>query len=95
MLISYLSLSESDGCGMCLWAASRIRIWWKHSLLKEIGPRGATPNRGGMWASVKRKCKTMSNVTFYNVMLLVTINTQKNTNVLKYLFELQHKIGDK
>lgn len=52
---AYLSLSESDGCGICLWADSSIRICWIQSLVRGTGPRGATPNRGGMWASTKNE----------------------------------------
>lgn len=49
----YLILSESDGWGMWAQADSCMACWYSWSLDKGTGPRGQTPNEGGMLTSDK------------------------------------------
>ena len=47
----YLILSESEGWGMCVQADSCMACWYIWSLESGTGPRGHTPNDGGMLTS--------------------------------------------
>lgn len=47
----HLILSESEGWGMCVHAASSMACWYSWSLDRGTGPRGHTPSDGGMLTS--------------------------------------------